>query len=275
MRLGGRGEECEDFRVSGQLDYQRRNKKKYIKAESPTHITQQHQFSIKRSVCCEVQVSPLRFFYRGAFVGNKTHGAASDERWEKERQGKRETHQAEVMSVNMVALGIHIPRHDMVAITWKTEGEKGKNEKISARRLRWNWGFLDIVFAVFVLPARPHSPRWSRSSYCWARACRCRHTPLNRPAWTLPPWKWARSTGWCRRCPTLEGEEEKLQQISRTQMWAAILDPPPWEALQKLNLDGIFDLCYSEENYLAFMLSENSPKLNLIRSTRKLKKCWI
>lgn len=29
------------------------------------------------------------------------------------------THVAEVMSVNMVALGIHIPKQDMVAIIWR------------------------------------------------------------------------------------------------------------------------------------------------------------
>lgn len=36
---------------------------------------------------------------------------------------KRGAHQAEVISVNMVALGIHIPKQDMVPITW-TDGRK-------------------------------------------------------------------------------------------------------------------------------------------------------
>lgn len=31
--------------------------------------------------------------------------------------GERETHHAEVISVNMVALGIHMAKHDMVPIT--------------------------------------------------------------------------------------------------------------------------------------------------------------
>lgn len=47
-------------------------------------------------------------FHRRALC-MKTHAA----QWE---MGS-ETHQAEVISVNMVALGIHIPRHDMVAMT--------------------------------------------------------------------------------------------------------------------------------------------------------------
>lgn len=39
---------------------------------------------------------------------------------------KRGTHQAEVISVNMVALGIHIPKQDMVPITWKDKEGKVK-----------------------------------------------------------------------------------------------------------------------------------------------------
>lgn len=38
---------------------------------------------------------------------------------EKKESKDGQTHQAEVISVNMVALGIHMPRHDMVAITFK------------------------------------------------------------------------------------------------------------------------------------------------------------
>lgn len=40
---------------------------------------------------------------------------------------KRGTHQAEVISVNMVALGIHIPKQDMVPITWR-DGTKRKRQ---------------------------------------------------------------------------------------------------------------------------------------------------
>lgn len=60
----------------------------------------------------------IRFMCMWAFTAGlckwkHTHTAA----WEM----GGETHQAEVISVNMVALGIHIPRQDMVAITWKTQ----------------------------------------------------------------------------------------------------------------------------------------------------------
>lgn len=51
----------------------------------------------------------------------KTHCTASDGRWV--RDGGGGTHQAEVMSVIMVDRGIHIPKQDIVAITWKNNNE--------------------------------------------------------------------------------------------------------------------------------------------------------
>lgn len=76
-----------------------------------------------------------------------------------------------------------------------------------------------------VLPVPPHSPRWLHSSYWRALSYRCRYTPLWRRAWTLLPWRWARSTGWCQRCPTLEGEKGNYSKLVYLQIRAATPDP--------------------------------------------------
>lgn len=73
-------------------------------------------FSIKLSVGFEAEVSPSVIFYCGALWVTKLT-AQRVMKGEYKRSRDRDTHQAEVISVNMVALGIHIPRHDMVPIT--------------------------------------------------------------------------------------------------------------------------------------------------------------
>lgn len=154
----------------------------------------------------------------------KTRCTASDERWV--RDGDGGTHQAEVMSVNMVDRGIHIPKQDMVAITWSkkwrkwrklmvwgcrkcvnTPGSSINNQEINGAGLLLMWN------AVPFLPALRRSPRWSRSSYWPAPSCRCRRTPPGRPAWTPQPWRWAPSTGWGQTCPALEMATKKMRRV--------------------------------------------------------------
>lgn len=58
------------------------------------------------------------FFYeRGSLITK--HAAQRAVKSEEHGGRDEDTHQAEVMSVNMVARGIHIPKQDIVAITWK------------------------------------------------------------------------------------------------------------------------------------------------------------
>lgn len=170
---------------------------------SPHHITAS-LISSKPIVGCEVQVSHL-MFYCGALCLIK-HTA----QWE---MSKREADKEKDPPG-----GEHVSKHggsgNPHSQTWhganhlkpkvKTSYHHG-DYKTTTRSVINLSAFCAQLLQTFS-PVLLHSPRWSHSSCCWVLSCRCRYTPQCKPAWTLLPWRWARSTGWCRRCLSLEKE---------------------------------------------------------------------